>query len=48
MHHRLNPRIFIDQPMHLTRSAENDVCVIVANHKAGRIFQTLRGSGKQV
>ena len=48
MHHRVDPRVFIDQPMHLARSAENDFGVIVADHKAGRIFQTLRASGKQV
>ena len=48
MHHRINPRIFLDQPMHLSPSAENDYRVIVADHKAGRIFQTLRGSGQHV
>jgi len=48
MHHRIDPRIFVDQPMHLFRRAENDFGVIVADHKAGRIFQTLRGSGQNV
>ena len=48
MHHRVDPRIFVDQPMHLARRAENDFRVLVADHKAGRIFQTLRGSGQHV
>ena len=34
--------------MHLSRRSENDFCVIVADHKAGRILQTLRGSGQHV
>ena len=34
--------------MHLARSAENDFGVIVADRKAGRIFQTMRGSGQHV
>jgi hypothetical protein len=48
MHHRLKPEIFVDQPLHLARSGENDFRVMVAGHTAGRIFQTLRGSGKHV
>jgi hypothetical protein len=48
MHHRFDPRIFIDQPLHLARSAENDFRVMVAGHTAGRIFATLRSSGRHV
>ena len=48
MHYRFDPRIFIDQPLHLARSAENDFRVIVAGHTAGRIFATLRSSGRHV
>jgi len=38
MHYKLKPEIFVDQPMHLTRSGENDFRVMVAGHTAGRIF----------
>lgn len=48
MHHSIDPRIFIDQPMHLIRIAENDFRVRVADHTAGRIFATLRSSSKHV
>ena len=48
MHYRFEPHIFIDQPMHLARSAEDDFRVMVAGHTAGRIFATLRGSGRHV
>ncbi len=48
MHYRFDPHIFIDQPMHLARSGENDFRVIVATHTAGRIFATLRSSSKHV
>jgi hypothetical protein len=48
MHHQFDPRIFIDQPMHLVRSADNDFRVMVAGHTAGRIFTTLRSSGRHV
>jgi hypothetical protein len=48
MHHKFDPRIFIDQPMQLSRSAENDFRVIVAGHTGGRIFATLRSSTRHV
>jgi hypothetical protein len=48
MHHKLDPHIFIDQPLHLARSRENDFRVMVAGHAAGRIFATLRSSGRNV
>jgi len=48
MHYRLKPEIFVDQPMHLLRSGENDFRVKVAGHTAGRIFATLRSSGRHV
>ena len=48
MHQRFDPHIFIDQPMHLARNGENDFRVMVAGHTAGRIFATLRSSGRHV
>ena len=48
MHYGFDPRIFIDQPLHLARSAESDYRVIVTGHTAGRIFATLRSSGRHV
>ncbi len=48
MHYRFDPRIFIDQPMHLARSGENDFRVMVAGHTAGRIFATLRSGRRHV
>jgi hypothetical protein len=48
MYYRFDPRIFIDQPMHLAPSGESDFRVIVAGHIAGRIFATLRSSSRNV
>lgn len=48
MHHTFDPQIFVGQPMRLARCGENDFSVIVAGHAAGRIFETMRGSGKCV
>lgn len=48
MHYRLDPQIFVGQPMRLARGGENDFRVIVAGHTAGRIFETMRGSGRHV
>lgn len=48
MHHWFDPQIFIDQPLHLARSSENDFQVIVAGHTAGRIFATLRSGRRHV
>ncbi len=48
MHHKIDPYIFIDQPMHLARSAETDFRVMVSGHTAGRIFRTMRGSCQHV
>ena len=48
MHHRFDPHIFIDQPIHLAPSAENDFRMMVAGHTDGRFFATLRSSGRHV
>ena len=48
MHYRFDPRTFIDQPMHLARSADNDFRVMVAGHTAGRIFTTHRSGSRHV
>ena len=48
MHHRFDSQIFIDQPLRLVWSGENDFRVIVAGHTAGRIFATPRSGRRQV
>ena len=48
MRYRFDPRTFIDQPMHLARSADNDFRVMVASHTAGRLFGTLRSGRRPV
>jgi len=46
--YRFDPRMFIDQPIHLSKLLNRDFMVIVAQHTAGRIFARLRSSRKHV
>lgn len=46
MQYTFYPNIFIGQPMHLVRIADDDFRVVIAGHTAERIFKTMRGNSK--
>jgi hypothetical protein len=48
MHYRLDPHIFVGQPMTLRRIADDDYRATIGGHTAGRIFRKMRGGNQYV